>query len=87
MPAKVIKSNGVPVGRYYSAIAVVATVVGILAFLAGKNAGEADARLESAQLDLQNQKEVYTNDLLVDKEKPDSRDYAKWLDGMYNLLP
>jgi len=79
---KPVQNNGVPVGRYYTVLAIVACVVGILAYLAGNSAGKSKTKYEASQRDLKNQTKVYTNDLYINKQMPDSRDPKRWADSM-----
>lgn len=77
---------GVPVSRFYTVMVVVAIVVGLLAYKAGETAGEVETKYVASQLDLEKQKDVYTNDLEVDKTKPLSSDYKSWRKFMLNHL-
>jgi len=78
--------KGVPVGRYYTVIVIVAVTVGLLAYMAGESAGETETKYEASQRDQEKQKEVYTNDLYIEKEKPVSSDYGAWSEWMRNQL-
>lgn len=80
------KSDGVPVIRFYVVVVVVATVMFTLGFVAGEVAGEAETKYEASQRDQEKQKEVYTNDLYIEKEKPNSSDYNAWSGWMHNQL-
>ena len=79
-------TKGVPIGRFYSVIAIVAVSVGVLAYFAGETAGEVETRYKAAQRGLERQKEIYTNDLEVEKERPLSGDYTAWKRWMRNHI-
>lgn len=84
MPSKDTGSVSKTAFRVY--IAIIALVVGILAYLIGQTTGEMETKYEASQRDLENQKEVYTNDLLIEKDKPNTAVYNDFRDWMYDHL-
>jgi len=86
MSNKPVQSVGVTNTAFRGYMLVIALVVGLLAYMAGNSAGKSKTKYEAAQRDLSNQKEVFTNDLLLQKQMPDSRDTTRWADGMRDRL-
>ena len=77
---KAKKEAGVPTWRYYLAIIVVGGVM----YFAGVKKGDISCHLETANIGIQNQKEVYENDNKIEKSRPDVRDFNSLREWMHN---
>lgn len=80
-------NTGVPVLRFYLVVIIFGVLMGCFGYVAGKRQGDTNCQLENAEIGLKTQKEVYENDLAVEKEIPAGGATGSWADWMEKQIP
>ncbi len=84
---KASKAGYVTNKNHYCSLAIVAVVVGILAHLSGVQQGDTECNLETARLEVKNQKDVYDADNKINSDLPDVYNTSEWSEWMKDQIP